>query len=124
MAEIGLDVSAHQPRAVADVLAHGQMFAYAITVCDETSAERWPIFPSATQRLHWGFPDPSALSGTREENWPRRAKPVTASKPTSNVNSARSNVPKIDTRKLTCAKQVRKSRSNQKLERLFANSAP
>lgn len=43
------------------------MFAYAITVYDETSAESCPIFPSATQRLHWGFPDPSALGGTREE---------------------------------------------------------
>lgn len=64
MAEIGIDVSGHQPRAVTDVIASGQQFAYAITVCDETSAERCPIFPGVTQRLHWGFADPSAVSGT------------------------------------------------------------
>ena len=25
------------------------------------------MFPDAGQRLHWGFPDPSAHTGTREE---------------------------------------------------------
>lgn len=67
MAEIGLDVSGHQPRAVADVLASGQTFDFAVTVCDETSAERCPVFPGATTRLHMGFPDPSALAGTHDE---------------------------------------------------------
>ncbi len=38
-----------------------------VTVCDETSAERCPVFPGPTERLHWGFADPSALGGTREE---------------------------------------------------------
>ncbi len=73
MAEIGIDVSGHQPRSVADVISSGQQFEYAITVCDETSAERCPIFPGNTQRLHWGFPDPSALQGMREEKlaWTR-----------------------------------------------------
>ena len=68
MAEIGIDVSGHQPRAVTDVIESGQEFAYAITVCDETSAERCPIFPGVTERLHWGFADPSALDGAPEEN--------------------------------------------------------
>lgn len=71
MSEIGINVSGHQPRAVADVIASGQQFAYAITVCDETSAERCPIFPGQTQRLHWGFPDPSSLNGTPEEKLAR-----------------------------------------------------
>ena len=65
--EQGVDISEYQPRAVFDVFKSGQIFAYAITVCDETSAERCPIFPGVTKRLHWSFPDPSALQGTWEE---------------------------------------------------------
>jgi arsenate reductase len=38
-----------------------------ITVCDESSAQRCPIFVGVTKRLHWRFPDPAALRGTREE---------------------------------------------------------
>jgi arsenate reductase len=66
MLEIDVDVSGHQPRSVAAVLRSGQEFDTVITVCDETSAERCPIFPGGGERLHWGFPDPSALQGTSE----------------------------------------------------------
>ncbi len=67
MAEIGVDVSSHQPRSVADVIQSGEQFATVITVCDETSAERCPIFLGQVERLHWGFPDPSRLNGTPDE---------------------------------------------------------
>ncbi len=67
MAEVGVDISKKKTQSVADVLESGQAVAYAITVCDETSAEKCPIFPGPTRRLHWGFPDPSALTGTHEE---------------------------------------------------------
>jgi arsenate reductase len=43
------------------------VFAYVIAVCDETSAGKCPIFPGVTNRLHWSFPDPSALVGTQQE---------------------------------------------------------
>jgi arsenate reductase len=62
-----IDISDYQPRAVFDVFKSGTVFANVITVCDETSAERCPIFPGVTERLHWSFPDPSALQGTWEE---------------------------------------------------------
>lgn len=67
MAEVGLDISQKGTQAVSDVLESGQSFAYVITVCDETSAEKCPIFPGPTTRLHWGFSDPSALAGTHAE---------------------------------------------------------
>lgn len=66
MREIGIDISQNQTQSVFDVFNSGELFAYVITVCDDTSADRCPIFPGATRRLHWSFPDPSTLSGTHE----------------------------------------------------------
>ena len=71
MREVGIDISGKKTQAVFDVFKSGQLFAYVITVCDETSAEKCPIFPGPTKRLHWGFPDPSALTGSREEKLQR-----------------------------------------------------
>jgi arsenate reductase len=67
MREIGIDISRKQTQSVFDVFKSGELFAYVITVCDETSAERCPIFPGVTTRLHWSFADPAGLTGTYEE---------------------------------------------------------
>jgi len=63
MREVGIDISGKKTQAVFDVFKSGDFFPYVITVCDETSAEKCPIFPGVTNRLHWSFPDPSALTG-------------------------------------------------------------
>ena len=66
MAKVGVDISRNQTKSVFDYIKQGTLFAYVITVCDEASAERCPTFVGVTQRLHWSFPDPSALAGTVE----------------------------------------------------------
>jgi arsenate reductase (thioredoxin) len=71
MREIGMDISANQTKAVFDMFKSGRMFQYVITVCDEASAERCPIFPGVTQRLHWSFADPSSFQGSHEERLAR-----------------------------------------------------
>jgi arsenate reductase (thioredoxin) len=67
MREAGIDISGNQTKTVSDILKSGKTFSCVITVCDETSAERCPIFPGAVARLHWSFPDPSGFQGTTEE---------------------------------------------------------
>jgi arsenate reductase len=65
--EVGIDISQNKTRAVFDVFKAGELFAYVITVCDESEAKNCPIFPGVTTRLHWSFHDPSKFSGSHEE---------------------------------------------------------
>ena len=71
MKEVGIDISGSQTKAVFGMFKSGKSFAYVVTVCDEASAERCPIFPGITTRLHWSFPDPSAFPGTHDEKLAR-----------------------------------------------------
>jgi arsenate reductase len=67
LGEVGIDISKNKTQAVFDVFKSGQLFAYVITVCDESEAEACPIFPGVTSRLHWSFSDPSKFTGTPED---------------------------------------------------------
>jgi arsenate reductase len=71
MREVEIDISKKKTQEVFDVYTSGKLFSYVITVCDEASAEKCPNFPGPAQRLHWSFPDPSALTGTHEEKMKR-----------------------------------------------------
>jgi arsenate reductase len=64
MLEENIDLTTKDTKSVFDIFKSGQMFAYVITVCDGASAERCPIFPGVTTRLHWSFADPSSFTGT------------------------------------------------------------
>lgn len=68
MKEVGLDISRNKTKGVLDLFKKGRVFSYVITVCDETSAEQYPIFPGLlTKTIHRSFEDPSTFTGTDEE---------------------------------------------------------
>ena len=67
MKKIHIDISNKKTQDVFDLVKAGRFFAYVVTVCDEASSERCPIFAGVTKRLHWSFPDPSSLQGTYDE---------------------------------------------------------
>lgn len=69
--EEGLDLSGATNDSVFSFFKEGKRFNYIATVCDEGSAERCPIFPGVTQRIHWSFEDPAGLEGSEEEKLAR-----------------------------------------------------
>jgi len=64
LAERGVATSGLASEDLRDFI--GQRFDVVITVCDR-ARDACPIFPGETERLHWSFPDPSAVEGTDEE---------------------------------------------------------
>jgi arsenate reductase (thioredoxin) len=67
MREVGIDISINRTKDVFNFLKQGKRFHYLITVCDETSGERCPIFPGVSERLHWNVDDPSSFTGSYED---------------------------------------------------------
>jgi len=63
MKEIGIDISGHRSKSVDEF--SNQHFDYVVTVCDNAS-ESCPLFPGGTERIHWSFFDPAAVSGNDE----------------------------------------------------------
>ena len=74
MQEVGLDLSGNTCDSIDDFLPRAEEFAYLVTVCDETVAERCPTFPGEVKRLHWGFSDPSTFEGSFEDRLDRTRK--------------------------------------------------
>lgn len=64
MRELGIDLAGHSSKTL-DAFT-GERFDFVITVCDRAN-ESCPIFPGAAERLHWGFDDPSAATGSDAE---------------------------------------------------------
>ncbi len=65
--EEGINIAGKQTKAAFDLFKKGNRYDYVITVCDEASAEKCPVFPGSSQRLHWSFTDPSRFQGTDQE---------------------------------------------------------
>jgi protein-tyrosine-phosphatase len=60
--DIGVDISGHRAKAVAEVPAAD--VDTVITLCGE---EECPLFLGKATRLHWGLPDPAAVNGSEAE---------------------------------------------------------
>jgi len=60
MRKHGIDISTHSSKTVNGFL--NEPWDCVITVCDQAN-EACPVFPGARQRIHWSFPDPSAVHG-------------------------------------------------------------
>lgn len=64
LAEHGLDWSQATSKPVAPYLS--RHFDYVITVCDR-AREACPVFPGASNSLHWSLDDPAEVEGTDEQ---------------------------------------------------------
>lgn len=64
MAEIGIDITGLESKNLRAF--QQQPFDYVITVCDD-AREACPVFPGASQQMHWSFPDPAAADGSEAE---------------------------------------------------------
>ena len=65
--EVGIDITGKATRDVFEVYRSGAHFTHVITVCDEASAERCPVFAGFHEKLHWSLADPSTFTGSHEE---------------------------------------------------------
>jgi protein-tyrosine-phosphatase len=61
--EIGIDISSHRSKPVAEIPP--AEVDTVITLCAE---EACPVFLGKAKRLHWGLPDPAAVSSSEAEH--------------------------------------------------------
>jgi arsenate reductase (thioredoxin) len=67
MAEVGIDISQNKTKSVVDLFNARRVFQVVVTVCSKEAADKCPIFPGQSEKLHWPFPDPASFTGTDEE---------------------------------------------------------
>ncbi len=63
MQEDGIDISQNKTKDVFQFFKEGRRYNYVVTVCDEASASRCPIFPGIHKKINWSFEDPSSFTG-------------------------------------------------------------
>jgi arsenate reductase len=64
MAEVGIDISGHQPKHWKPFL--DEHWDLVVTVCD-SARESCPLFPGAAEQIHVSFPDPILAEGNEDE---------------------------------------------------------
>lgn len=65
MQDMGIDISDHTSKTI-DTVTANQTFDVVVTVCDH-AREACPYVPAREQNLHQSFDDPSAATGSEEE---------------------------------------------------------
>ena len=64
MREIGIDISGQRSKSMDEFT--DQHFDYVITLCDSAN-EQCPLFFGGVKKMHMGFDDPAAATGSDEE---------------------------------------------------------
>ncbi len=67
LAEDGIDIAGKSTQDVHDLFNARKSYDYVVTVCSKEAAERCPIFPGPSIKLHWPFDDPSTFTGSDGE---------------------------------------------------------
>lgn len=67
MKDKGIDISDNKTKSAFDFVKQGKLFQYVVTVCDESTSQRCPIFPGVRERIMMSFEDPSSFTGSKEE---------------------------------------------------------
>ena len=62
----GIDISGAKTRDAFEPVRSGHAFSHVVTVCDESSAEKYPPFPDAEHVQHWDLSSPTAQTGDKE----------------------------------------------------------
>ena len=67
MAEKGIDISKNPTKSVFDLFNAKRVYQVVVSVCSKEAADKCPIFPGLSEKLHWPFADPSGFTGSDDE---------------------------------------------------------
>ena len=67
MQEEGIDISGNRIQNVFELFKTGKLYDHVITVCDNDTEAKCPVFAGITRRWNWPFPDPAAVKGVEAE---------------------------------------------------------
>lgn len=62
----GIDISGAKTCNAFEPVRSGHAFSQVVTVCDESSAEKYPPFPDTEHVQHWDLSGPTAQTGDKE----------------------------------------------------------
>lgn len=67
MREADFELPAYPAADIRVLIRERRPFRYVVATCGPEAVHAVPAFPDETVRLHWGFPDPARVTGSRED---------------------------------------------------------